>query len=158
MARGSPKVGEQAQGLADAQQALFGTAGRLDVVPLGAAHGAQIHGIGLPAGFHRSGGQGLAGGVDGRTADEGGHEVEFMAELLGHGFQDGHALGHDLGTDAVTRQQTKPSGREPESTVPPGPRMAAPSNTGGQVSRARPPSRPAPSSTGTKVFGRRGGV
>ena len=29
-----------------------------------------------------------------------------MAELFGHSFQDGHALGHDLGTDAVTRQQT----------------------------------------------------
>ena len=46
--QGGTQVGEQAQGLADAQQALFRTAGRLDIVPLGAAHGAQIHGVGLP--------------------------------------------------------------------------------------------------------------
>jgi hypothetical protein len=63
--QGRAQVGEQAQGLADAQQAFFRPFFRRKSVPLGAAHGGQEHGVSLFAGADCGFGQGLACGVNG---------------------------------------------------------------------------------------------
>ena len=96
-----PQVREHAHGLADAQEALFGALGGRRGVVLGGAHGAHEDRIRRIGGRQGGFGDGLAGDVQGRAADEAFAEVQLVAEDLGHGLEDLHALFDDLDADAV---------------------------------------------------------
>ncbi len=98
------QVGEQAQRLADGQQALFRAHLGVGVGPLGPADSAEQHGVGFAAGFERGGRQWLAMLVDGDAADVVFGESEVMAEARGDGLEHVHRGDGDLGADAVTRQ------------------------------------------------------
>ena len=98
-----PQVGEQAQRLAQGQQAVLGPL--RPAVPLGAADRAQEDGVGLAAGLERLRRQRLAAGVDGFAADQVGGEVEAVAEAVGDHVQHHARGGGDFGADAVAGQQ-----------------------------------------------------
>ena len=98
---GGPDVGVQPHGAPELQQApLRPLVGGL-VIPLGAAHGAQQHAVGLHASLQAGVRQGHAEGVDGIAAHGGVLIGKGVAEFGGHGVQHGHGFGHDLGADAV---------------------------------------------------------
>ncbi|MNS93110.1 hypothetical protein D3C72_1272660 [compost metagenome] len=96
------QVGVQAHGLADGQQALFGT--DRGAVPLGSADRAQQDGVGRQAGGLGVLGQGLAGRVDGGAADQVLGELEAVAVDVADAGQDTLGRQGDLRPDAVARQ------------------------------------------------------
>jgi L-2-hydroxyglutarate oxidase len=99
-----PQVGEEAQLLADREQALFGADLGLGVVPLGPPHGSQQDRVGFAAERDRLRGQRGAAAVDGDPADQGFSRLELVPALAGDCLQHLDPFGHDLGTDPVSRQ------------------------------------------------------
>ncbi len=98
---GRPQVGEEAQLLAQPQERTLRTLVAGHIVPFGAAHRREQHGIAGPARIQRLSGQTGAHGVDGRAARQDLHIVEVMAEFGGDGVQDLQGLAGDLRADAV---------------------------------------------------------
>ena len=99
------QVGEQVEILAQTEQAGLGALVVGDLVPLRAADGAKQHGIGL-VGL----GDGVIGDrdivlVDRGTADQSHLGLELDLPLLVKEGDDALDLRHDLGADAVARQQ-----------------------------------------------------
>jgi hypothetical protein len=95
------EVGEQAQVLAQAQDGLLGAQRAFELVVLPVAHGAEQHGVGGLGQVQRAVGQRVAVGLVGGAADQ---AVSVHLELQVQHVQHLHGLGHDLGADAVTRQ------------------------------------------------------
>ena len=96
------QVGEQAEALAQAEQALLG-AGLVGVggVPFRTADRGQQHGVGVPARAERLVGQGRAVGVD-RSAAE---DVLLVLEIRAGSLQYLEGRGGDLGADPVTGEE-----------------------------------------------------
>ncbi len=99
---GRAQVGEQAEILANAEEAALGTLLARIVVPLRAAHGTEQHGIGRARQLLGSFGIRIARGIDGATAKQRFFHFEFQTERI----QNAHRLGSNLRTDAVTGQNT----------------------------------------------------
>ena len=98
------QVGEQAECLADRQQALFRTHLRVRVRPLRTTHGAKedcVRGLCSIQGVGRQRG---AGGVDGGAADQLLVEAEMVAVAARNRAQDLDRGGGYFGADAVTGQ------------------------------------------------------
>jgi hypothetical protein len=70
--------------------------------PLRAADRAEKDGVSVFAGLESLGRKGLAGGVDGRTADELMIEIKSQGKLTRNRFEDAESLGHDFRTDAIS--------------------------------------------------------
>ena len=95
------QVGEHAHALAQGEQALFGAAGRLNAVPLGAADAAHEHGVRGVAGGEGFVGEGHAEGVDGRAAELALIEGEAVTVDGGDFFQHFDRLRDDLRADVI---------------------------------------------------------
>ena len=98
------QVGEHAHALAQGEQALFGAAGRLDAIPLGAADAAHEHGVGRVAGGEGLVGEGHAERVDGRAAELALIEGEAVTVDGGDLFKDLDRLRDDLRADVIARK------------------------------------------------------
>ena len=99
------EIGVEAEGLADAEEALLGADLGVGVVPLGSADGPEQHGIGLLAGGEGGVGEGGAVGVDGAAAEELGGEGERVLVAAGHFLEHEPGFGDDLGADAVAGEE-----------------------------------------------------
>ena len=95
------QVGEHAHALAQGEQALFGAAGGLDAVPLGAADAAHEHGVGRVAGGEGLVGEGHAERVDGRAAELALIEGEAVTVDGGDPVKDLDRLCDDLRADVI---------------------------------------------------------
>ena len=93
-----PEVGEQAELLAQAEQALLRA--RTAAVPLRAADGGEQDGVGGAAGRERLVGQRRAGGVDRRAA-----ERMLVVVERADGVEHPGGGGEDLGADPVAGKQ-----------------------------------------------------
>ena len=100
------QVREKPQRGADLQKSLLRADLRGQVIPLGAAHRAEKHGVGGEAPGLCLLRQGHARFVDGGAADEVFGEMEGMPEFFRRFFEDCHGAFHDLGADAVSLQQS----------------------------------------------------
>lgn len=80
--------------------ALFGAQGPVELVVFPVAHGAEQNGVGFLGELEGGLGQRVAVGLVGGAADQGGFHLELQVECV----EDLDGLGHDFGTDAVTRQ------------------------------------------------------
>ena len=98
------QVGEQAERLADRQQALFRAHLRVRIRPLRPADSAKQDRVGGLRGVQRVGRQRRAGGVDGSTADQLLVEAEVMAVATRDRAQDVDRGSGHFGADAVTGQ------------------------------------------------------
>ena len=98
---GGAVVGVDAHARSQAEEALFGSLGAGNVVPLGAAHGAQQHGVGCGALVELVLGEGIAILVDGAAAHVHVGVCKFVTELCGDLVEDQQGLIDDLRTDAV---------------------------------------------------------
>ena len=101
------QVGEQAEALAQAEQALLG-AGLVGVgrVPFRAADGGQQDRVGALARGERLVGEGGAVGVDRGAAEQ----VLVVIELRAGGLQNVDGRGGDLGADPVTGEEDDVAG------------------------------------------------
>ena len=72
-----------------------------EMIPLGAAHGAEENRLGAVARLDRRLGQGLAGRVDRGAAHERFLIVDGEAAAVGGGVDRAHGFLHDFGADAV---------------------------------------------------------
>ena len=98
---GRAQVGEEPQRGAKPQECLLRAEMAGVLVPLGAAHGAQEHAVGIQAALDSLLGQGDAGFIDGAAAGEIGRTVEGVAVLLADFLQDADGAVHNFGADAV---------------------------------------------------------
>src|SRR5690606_10027770 len=98
--------------LANGQKALLGAHGGVRIVPLGAAHGAEQHRVGVLAGAQRVVGKRGAGGVDGRAADELLGKGQAVAAGRGDGAEDLARGGGDLRSEAVAGEEDEAGVRE----------------------------------------------
>lgn len=97
------QVGEQAERLAQLQQALLRPHRGVRIRPLRTAHGSQKNRVRAPAQLERGRRQRLARGIDGRAAHQGAVELEGMAEALSQALERAQRLGGDFAADAVAR-------------------------------------------------------
>ena len=100
---GRSKIGVQTKFFTNAQKTGLGAVVR-QIIPFGAAHRAQKHGIGLAAGVDGFRRQRIAGGVNSRAADKGFLPGKSMAELSSHNVQHVQGLDRYFRTDAVAGQ------------------------------------------------------
>ena len=98
---GGAVVGVNAHARSQAEQTLFRTLGAGNVVPLGAAHRAQQHGVGSGALVELMLGEGVTVLVDGAAAHIDIGVCKFVTELSGDLVEDQQGLIDDLRTDAV---------------------------------------------------------
>src|SRR6185369_6185773 len=98
------QVREDAEPLAQREQAALGPLLRARVVPLRPAHGTEQHRARRLAVGERLVGERRPVAVDGAATHEPLGELELVAEALGDELQHLHRLGGDLGADAVPRQ------------------------------------------------------
>src|SRR5690606_3209209 len=96
------QVGEQAQALADRQQALLRPHFGIGIGPLGAADRTEQDRVGLARGLECGCRQRLAVAVDRDAADVVLLELEAVTETAGNRLQYRQGGGDDLRTDAVT--------------------------------------------------------
>jgi hypothetical protein len=99
--RGRAQVREQAQLLADAEQAALGARVDGHVVPLRPPHGPEQYGAAGPGRLQHVVGQGRSLGVDGGAADQALFERELQPRAGSHGLQDALRLVDNLGADPV---------------------------------------------------------
>ena len=99
---GGAQVGVQLHAGTQGQQALLGTDGGIDGIPLGAADGRQQSAVAGQAGGKAALRQGHAEGVDGVAAHGSFLINKGMTELGGNRIQNRDGLSHDFGADAVT--------------------------------------------------------
>ena len=102
--RDGPQVREQAERLADREQALLGAVLHGNVGPLRPADGAEQDARRRLAGCDRRVGQRRAGGVVRRAADQCVLELELQRVLRRDALEHAHGRGRDLGADAVAGQ------------------------------------------------------
>ena len=101
--QGRTQVGEQAQVLADAEDAALGPQLAWQVVVLRPAHGTHENGIGGAGRLLRGFGIGAAFGIDRRAAQQAERPTQVFAFMFQQ-FQHLDRLGDDLGADAVAGQ------------------------------------------------------
>ena len=114
-------VGEDAHVGADVQQALLRAHGGVGVVPLGAADGAEEHGVVVARHGAHLVGEGDAVLVDGDAADVAVGQVEAVSEGAADGLEGADALAGDLGADAVAAHDcdVELQGVHPHPSPPP---------------------------------------
>ena len=98
---GGAKVGEASEGLADLQEAGFGTLVGREGVEFVVADCAEQDGVAFERGVERRGGEWRAGFGDGDAADEACDEDEVVAAEFGDGAENIGGLLGDFGADAV---------------------------------------------------------
>src|SRR3990172_3647205 len=102
--RGGAQVREQAELLADAQQAPLGPAVHGQAIPLRAAHGAEQHPLPLARPVQDRVRERHAAAIDGGAPDRRLLELETEAEARRDGLEDAARLARHLGPDAVAWQ------------------------------------------------------
>jgi hypothetical protein len=100
VAQRRPQVGEQTQVLAQTQDGLLWPQRAFELVELPVAHGAEEDGVCGPGQVQRAIRQRVAMGLEGCAA----HQGRFGFGLQFQRVQHLDRFGHDLGTDAVARQ------------------------------------------------------
>ncbi len=101
---GRAQVGEEPQAGTQPQQPLLRADADVQRLPLGAAHGAQQHRVGLLCHLQGDIGQRNAGGVDGRPAHQGLVHLDLQAVVVPQGRQHLDRLGHNFRPDTVAGQ------------------------------------------------------
>jgi hypothetical protein len=96
------EIGVTAQGHAQLQQARLRAQVAGQVIEVGAADGAQEHGVALQAGVQSGGREGAAASTVGGSAKWFFLELETVAGEAGHSLQYTHRFGRDFRADAVT--------------------------------------------------------
>ncbi len=99
------EIGKQAQLLADAEQAALRAHRIIQRLPFRAADRTEQDGIGLMCFLQRLGGQGGAGLVIGRAADERMLRFELHAAVGGEPAKDFHSFANDFRANAVAGKQ-----------------------------------------------------
>jgi hypothetical protein len=100
VADGGAEIGEQAQVLAQAQNGLLRAQRAVELVVLPVADGAEQYRVRGQCQLEGGFGQGMAMGLVGGTADQGSFHFQGQVKHI----QDLDGLGHNFGSDAVTRQ------------------------------------------------------
>ena len=105
MRRDRAQVGKHTEFRSQFEQALLRSNLGIGITPFRSTHRGEKYRVAGRAQGNRLGRQGVAAGVNRRTADQAGLQDEFVTKLLGYRQQKFFSLSAHFGSDSIARQQ-----------------------------------------------------